>query len=143
MSELKRSAEEDMRSIPVILTAFLAAVLLGCSLPMRVTVVNRSGDDMSVEFEDGKKKSIPAGQSAELAYTYFFMNSAIVHAGVKKKFSWKLPPRELIDRRTYPPKLSVCFEPDGKVYVADATASDGGRQPVQPQPDGFPLASTP
>jgi hypothetical protein len=69
---------------------------------MRVTVVNRSGDDMSVEFEDGKKKSIPAGQSAELAYTYFFMNSAIVHAGVKKKFSWKLPPRELIDRRTYP-----------------------------------------
>jgi hypothetical protein len=143
VSSLTIGGRSFMRSITALLAALVAGVLLGCSVPMRITVVNRSGTDLSVEFEDGKKKTIPAGQSAELRYTYFFMNASIAHAGVKKKFGWKLPPRELVDSRHYPGRLSVCLEPDGKIYAADATAGDGGQTPVQPQPDGFPLASIP
>ena len=128
----------------LIITTFVilvAAFLIGCSMPERVTVVNRSSGDLSLEFKDGKKRVILAGQSSELSFSSFLLASAVIHAGVKKEFSWRLPPPELMDRKKYPWKATLCFEPDGKIYAADATASDGGRQPVMPQPEGFPLAS--
>jgi len=131
-----------MRTVATSFLILIAAVLVGCSLPERVTVVNRSSGDLSLEFKDGKKRVIMAGQSAELSFSSFFLASAVIHAGVRKEFSWRLPPLEFIDRKKYPWKVTLCLEPDGKIYVADATDSDGGRQPVMPQPDGFPLAST-
>jgi hypothetical protein len=131
-----------MRALATTFIILMAAVLIGCSMPERVTIVNRSSGDLSLEFKDGKKRVIMAGQSEELSFSSFFLASAVIHAGVKKEFSWRLPPSELMDRRKYPRKVSLCLEPDGKIYAADATAADGGRQPVTPQPDGFPLAST-
>jgi hypothetical protein len=131
-----------MRALATTFIVLIVAVLIGCSMPERVTIVNRSSGDLSLEFKGGKKRVIMAGQSAELSFSSFFLASAVTHAGVKKEFSWRLPPPELMDRKKYPRKVSLCLERDGKIYAADATASDGGRQPVLPQPDGFPLAST-
>jgi hypothetical protein len=130
-----------MRAAVVTLVVLIAAVFVGCSMPERVIVINRSSGDLAVEFKDGKKKVIAAGQSAELSFPSFFLASAVIHNGVKKEFGWRSPPPELMDRKKYPPKFTFCLEEDGKIYAADASV--GGTQPVSPQPEGFPITGRP
>lgn len=110
-------------------------------MPYEIVLKNNSMQPIEVAFENGNKIVILPGEKYDFRFDYAFTRSVIKADGVEYFYSWRYPPRDLIDRTRYPRRFALSFESDKKVYALRWLTSGHEDNPVQPQPVGFPLES--
>jgi hypothetical protein len=129
-----------MRSkIPLILSFFVLGSHVGCSIPERIVFQNNASQAISIVSLNGDKTIVASGESFEFKFDYDFRQATIIAGDLKCWFRWRYPSSELIDKSKTPHRIAMSYEEDGRIYALKMLSSGAGTNPIQPQPEGFPL----
>jgi hypothetical protein len=127
-----------MKIIKFVVAVIAACIIGGCSSPYRLILHNRSDRTIVVELPGGITTSISPGKFAEFAFDELLTRAQVNFGDVKRAYTWRYPPKELMDETRTPRRFAAGVGADGRIY-AEKMLSNGEVQTVPQQPVGFPL----